>query len=93
MEFESNDKYLSHIARLTEENNQLLRRIDRRDRAARTGTVVRRAIGLVLIVMAYFYIQPYLKDFNTMYQTAMQQLTQLSETTQNLNPFGTKAKQ
>jgi hypothetical protein len=93
MEFESNEKYLQHIARLTEENNQLLRRIDRRDRAVQTGTMVRRVIGLVLIVMAYFYVQPYLKNVQSMYETAMGQLTQLSETTQNLNPFSAKAKQ
>lgn len=87
MELDSEQKYLQHIARLTEENNQLLRRIERRDRAARTGKALHRIIVLAMFVGAYFYLQPYLKNLESMYQTAMQQLTQLQSATDSLNPF------
>lgn len=80
-------QYLEQILKLSEDNHKLLQRINRRERQAQTAKMIHRVIVIVGLIAAYIYIEPYLKNLESMYQSALVQIEQLQATTSAINPF------
>lgn len=59
---------LKKLARLTEENHTILKRVDRRARMAIWVSVMKWIIIIGITIGAFYYIQPFLEQISALYQ-------------------------
>lgn len=60
---------LKKVVKLSEENNTMLRRVDHRAKMAVLWGIFRWAIVIGVALGAFYYIQPYLEQLATIYQS------------------------
>ena len=62
-------RLLERSLRLSEENNRMLKRIDRRSRIAIVWGFVKLAVIAIPLVVGYLFLEPYFKDVAESYNS------------------------
>lgn len=62
-------RLIERSLRLSEENNRMLKRLDRRAKLAMTWGFIKLAVIAVPIVLGYVYLMPYFKNLAASYDS------------------------
>lgn len=68
---------LEEIYKLTKENNKMLHRIQSSRRWSKFGRVLYWMALIVVTVIGYYYLEPYLKTLQETYQTLQQSVSDM----------------
>ncbi|MEI6627565.1 MAG: hypothetical protein WCL61_03145 [bacterium] len=76
---------LQNVLKMSEENNKMLKRIERRYLWSSVGKAIYWALIIMAIYGSYYYVQPYLGRALDMYNTASSQLQKMQNATDLLS--------
>ncbi|MBP9821515.1 MAG: hypothetical protein KBC98_01365 [Candidatus Pacebacteria bacterium] len=82
------EELLEKNLELTKQNNEILRGIQRRERAGKTWRFLKFGIGIALLIAGYIYLQPYLKTLQEAYQSAREALNDVQAAGNSIKNFG-----